>query len=213
MKTRLLLLGITITFMSACAFTNKTVPGAGIPFARADYKLKGATSDKECRTYIVGLNFPRLFFDEFATISGGGGGGIMALIGNLFGGGYPETAEALYKAIAKMPGATHLLKSTVKSTFSGFGWLGMPFFGKRCSAVRAHAVHMGQPFPQNGPSKGGIGQDQSEKDFEDDGITGPKTKMQKAAEDADKDVQEADEQAKEDMAAEEGEEEEEEEEE
>ncbi len=127
-----------------CSHTNATIPDAGIPFARASYKLAGQTSEEECGTYILGLNFGSLFATETGTRSGGAGG-ILGLIGG--GGGTLEEQQALYKALEKIPEATHLLEPRVKNSFVGVGYVGLPFFGKRCAAVKSHAVTMGDVNP------------------------------------------------------------------
>jgi hypothetical protein len=146
-------LALSAVTTSGCSFNRATVPGANIPFARADYKLAGATAERVCALYIVGLNFPSLFSDQTAS-SGGGAGLLAALLG---GGGTREEKAALFNALAKMPGATHLLKAQVRNTFSGFGNVSWPLFGQRCAEVKAHAVHMGQPFDMRA-SRGGVGQ-------------------------------------------------------
>ena len=92
----------------------------------------------------MGVNFANLFGTDTAATSGGGGGG-GPLAGLLGGGGLVEEAEAIYNALQSMPEATHLLSPRVVNTFAGIGNMGMPFFGSRCSTVKAHAVKMGGP--------------------------------------------------------------------
>jgi hypothetical protein len=122
-----------------CSHTNATIPDAGIPFARASYKLAGQTSEEECGTYILGLNFGSLFATETGTRTAGGGG----ILGLFSGGGTLEEQEAIYKALEKIPEATHLLEPRVKNSFVGIGYVSLPFFGKRCATVKSHAVTMG----------------------------------------------------------------------
>jgi len=128
-----------------CAHTNATIPDAGIPFARASYKLAGQTSEEECGTYILGINFGSIFATETGTRTAGGGGGILGLLGG--GGGTLEEQEALYKALEKVPEATHLLEPRVKNSFTGIGYISLPIFGKRCATVKSHAVTMGDVNP------------------------------------------------------------------
>ena len=127
-----------------CAHTNASIPDAGIPFARASYKLAGETSEEECGTYILGINFGSIFATETGTRTAGGGGGILGLFAS---GGTLEEQEALYKALEKIPTATHLLEPRVKNSFVGVGYVSLPIFGKRCATVKSHAVTMGDVNP------------------------------------------------------------------
>ena len=161
MKTKMLALALApaLLLASGCSFLHSTAPDAAIPFARADYKLKGQTAAKECGTYIFGINWGALFSDETASTRGLGGGFFGALFGG--GAGTREEQAAFWDALKKMPGATHVMKSQVRNTFSGFGTVGFPLFGKRCAEVVAHAVHMGQPYA-GGSSRGGVGENVSQ---------------------------------------------------
>jgi len=129
--------------VAGCAYTHETIPEANIPFAKASYELGGETSAESCGVYIMGLNFASLFGTDTAAMSGGARA--MNPLSMLLGGGIPEQGEALYNALQSMPEATHLLKPRVVNTFAGIGNMSIPFFGSRCSTVKAHAVKMGGP--------------------------------------------------------------------
>ena len=143
-RTLFLSLGMAIITATGCAFTKETIPEAEIPFARASYELGGETSAESCGTYFFGINWEDIFGNETASTVGGDSVGILDF---LFGGGPTEQAEATYIALQSMPGATHLLAPRAVNTFSGFGTLGIPLFGERCSRVKARAVKMGGPNP------------------------------------------------------------------
>jgi len=146
LKVLVPLLCATVYFAGSCSFTKTDALNADIPFAKASYKLDGEVTEESCGVYIFFINFANLFGSDAASVQAGGGG-LDALLGFLSG-ATPEEGEALYNALEKMPGATHLLKPRVKNTFTGVGNLMLPMFGERCAEVKAHAVTMGQPNPQ-----------------------------------------------------------------
>jgi hypothetical protein len=142
MRTLIVLVSLAMMTVAGCAYTHETIPTANIPFAKASYELGGETSAESCGVYIMGVNFANLFGTDTAATSGGAAAGPLA---GLLGGGLVEEAEAIYNALQSMPEATHLLSPRVVNTFAGIGNMGMPFFGSRCSTVKAHAVKMGGP--------------------------------------------------------------------
>ena len=137
---RIAVILISFSLCAGCSFTSESIPEANIQFAKARYELGGATSAEECGTYILFMNFGTLFGTDTAYTSGGGGG-LAALLG-----GSAEQNQALYMALQKMEGATHLMKPRVVTTFSGIGTTSLPLFGKRCASVTAQAVTAGGPY-------------------------------------------------------------------
>ena len=142
MRTLLVLVSLAMMTAAGCSWTHETIPVADIPFAKASYELGGETSAESCGVYIMGYNFANLFGTDTAATSGGAAANPLAA---LLGGGIIEESEAIYNALQSMPEATHLLSPRVVNSFAGIGTLGMPFFGSRCSTVKAHAVKMGGP--------------------------------------------------------------------
>ena len=130
---------------SGCDLKRAAIPGADIPFAKADFTVLGNTNAEACGTYIFGINWAELLQNDRASISAGSGG-LLAL---LFGGvGSPEAAGALYMALEKIPEATHLLSPRVHTVTTGFAPFGLPFFASRCAVVDARGVVIGKkPIP------------------------------------------------------------------
>lgn len=124
---------------SGCDLKRAAIPGADIPFAKADFTVLGNTNAEACGSYIFGIS--ALFSNERASIN----------LPGLFSGsgvGSPEAASALYMALEKIPEATHLLSPRVHTVISGFAPFGLPFFGSRCAVVDARGVVIGKkPIP------------------------------------------------------------------
>jgi hypothetical protein len=121
----LLAIAIAMFSLSGCAFKGASIPGAKIPFASADYKVMGRTTAESCGAYVFMLDFAHLMASKSATT----GFGQSA-----------EVSRALYKALNKMPDATHLLDIRTESAFTGIGTTNLPFFGERCATVHARGV-------------------------------------------------------------------------
>ncbi len=144
-----LCLSLALVFSTGCNLRHLAVPGAPIPFAKANYVVMPNTNAEECGTYIFGIDWAHLFANESASIStaqASSGGSILgALLGNGMG---PEASRALYMALDKIPEATHLLSPRVHTTTTGLVILGHPIFGTRCSIVDARGVIIGKtPIP------------------------------------------------------------------
>ena len=136
--------------LTGCAMKSSTIPGAPIPFAKADYTVMGSTSAEECGSYILGINFQALFKNEAAgsvpgtfTMSGTVGAGAAMMNNAMLS---PEGSKALYMALEKMPEATHLLAPRVNIEANGVTLgpgTGIVIFGKRCATVEARGVRIG----------------------------------------------------------------------
>ena len=136
---------------TGCALKASTVPGAPIPFAKADFTVLGATNAEECGAYIIGIDFGHLFKNEAGAIMPGSyeltaTAGMTAGFAQT-GALTAEGRRALYMALEKMPDATHLLAPRVHIETTGipFGPVpgARPIFGKRCATVEAHGVKIG----------------------------------------------------------------------
>jgi hypothetical protein len=136
----LLLVAVASFGLSGCAFKSAAIPGANIPFASADYKVMGKTTAESCGAYVFMLDFAHLLASKDGGVSAGSSDPLSALLGALPIGGSPETSRALYKALNKMPEATHLLDIRTEGSFTGIGTMGLPLFGERCSTVHARGV-------------------------------------------------------------------------
>lgn len=144
MKRILLALFIVSTFatVSGCARRHVGIPGAAIPFAKANYTVLANVNAEECGTYIFGIDWAHLFSNEAAGITGG------SILGSLFGGMSAEGSRALYMALDKIPEATHLLSPRVHTSANGLLMGTWPIFGTRCSIVDARGVRIGdKPIP------------------------------------------------------------------
>lgn len=136
---------------TGCALKGATIPGAPIPFAKADYTVLGATNAEECGAYILGIDFGHLFKNEGAAIMPGNYGldGAIGMQAGFVqtGAMTAEGRRALYVAMEKMPEATHLLapRVTMETTGIPIGPVpgARPLFGKRCATVEAHGVKIG----------------------------------------------------------------------
>jgi hypothetical protein len=148
---RLVLALSAVAMMTGCALKGSTVPGAPIPFAKADYTVLGSTNHEECGTYIFTIDFGHLFKNEGAsimpgtfTLDGTLGTGAAVMHSGMLG---PEGSRAMYYALEKMPEATHLLAPRVHTELKGvplFPSAGAPvLFGTRCTTVEARGVKIG----------------------------------------------------------------------
>jgi len=139
----------TLTVTSGCSLRHVGVPGAAIPFAKADYTILANVNAEECGTYIFGIDWAHLFSNESASITGAQGGGPLAILSSLIGGGFSaEASRALYMALDKIPEATHLLSPRVHTTANGLVFGMHPIFGTRCSIVDARGVLISEkPIP------------------------------------------------------------------
>lgn len=148
MNFRMITMALVVAGLSACSFKGGRVPGAGIPFAEADYKVMGKTTADTCGTYIFGIDFGHLFTNQGAYRSAPeSGGGLFSFAIPFISGGTPEEARATYLALEMIPDATHLLEPRVETTFSGVGNTLLPLFGKRCATVHARGVQVQEkPF-------------------------------------------------------------------
>lgn len=146
---RLLLAAVALAAFTGCSMKSASIPGAPIPFAKADYTVLGSTNAEECGSYILGINIASLFKNEGGLILPGsftldGSAGALA-VGAHDGAMTPEGRKALYMALEKMPEATHLLAPRVTVEASGITMLKSthPIFGKRCATVEARGVKIG----------------------------------------------------------------------
>ncbi|HCH67006.1 MAG: hypothetical protein CL927_19220 [Deltaproteobacteria bacterium] len=143
---RILLVLAMLSVGSGCKYsarTNNTVSANGLQLAEADYEVLDWVDAKACATYIFFLRIPEKDEDE----KGGKREGIISA-GSILGGGGapdPDSADALYGALVKMPEATHLINPRYTVQSSGFlaGLLGRPMFGRRCAKVRARGLSLG----------------------------------------------------------------------
>ena len=144
---RLLLCFCMVVSGVGCAASHEVVPTASIPFAEADYELGDSTSAEVCSAYILMIAWGKIFGRDTAFHSVPSAGPSIPFVGGLmvFGGASPEAEEAMYVALEKMPGATHLLAPRVKTTFVGVGTTTVPLFGERCGRVEAKSVTIGPP--------------------------------------------------------------------
>jgi hypothetical protein len=132
---------------TGCALKGATIPGAPIPFAKADYTVLGATNAEECGAYIIGIDFGHLFKNEGAAIMPGSYGldGAIGMQAGFVQSGAmtAEGRRALYVAMEKMPEATHLLapRVTIETTGIPIGPVpgARPLFGKRVLVTRAES--------------------------------------------------------------------------
>jgi hypothetical protein len=140
-----------VATLAGCNMKGTSIPGAAIPFAKADYTIMGATNAEECGTYIFGLDLIHIFNNEGAMVAPGtftlqDAGGVIGA-GATSGRLGPEGSRALYYALEKMPEATHLLAPRVNVESSGLIMGPSPYapvlFGKRCASVEAHGVKIG----------------------------------------------------------------------
>lgn len=148
---RFMLAVMMLASATGCAMKARSIPGAPIPFAKADYTVLGATNAEECGTYVLGLDFAHLFKNEAAMVTPGsftldGSAGAVAVGANMAV-MTPEGSRALYYALEKMPDATHLLAPTVHVEANGL-LIGpsahtIVLFGKRCATVEARGVKIG----------------------------------------------------------------------
>ena len=141
---RLLLTASLLLVTTACTYKANTLPGAGIPFAEADYQVLGSTNAEECGSYILGIDFAHLFKNEGALAVGGGD--VIQAAGSYLTPTVrsPEASRALYYALEKMPEATHLLAPRVHTTVEGpIAPFGFPILAKRCAVVEARGVKIG----------------------------------------------------------------------
>ncbi|MDF1562514.1 MAG: hypothetical protein P1V51_05700 [Deltaproteobacteria bacterium] len=139
----------TLTLAAGCSRRHVGIPGAAIPFAKADYTVLANVNAEECGTYIFGIDWAHLFSNEAASITAGQSSSPFAIIGALLGGGMSaEGSRALYMALDKIPEATHLLSPRVHTSANGLLFGSMPIFGTRCSIVDARGVRIGEkPIP------------------------------------------------------------------
>jgi hypothetical protein len=149
-RTLIVLLALAaFSVTTGCARRGASIPGAAIPFAKADYTVLGNTNAEECGSYILNIDFGHLFNDQSASVGVAAADPFSAVLG-LIGGvvGPKETGRALYTALEKIPEATHLLAPRVHTTQSGI-WLGpLMIFGQRCATVDARGVVIGdRPIP------------------------------------------------------------------
>jgi len=133
---------VAIAFSSGCNFKNNAIPGADIPFAKADYTLGGKVSDEACGTYIFRIDWARLFKKNTGDRKTASAGFGLPFIG----GETQEVQRALYQSLEKMPDATHLTEIRTENSFKGAGSIRAPWFGKRCAKVTSQAVQMGTPL-------------------------------------------------------------------
>ncbi|MCB9791817.1 MAG: hypothetical protein H6741_03735 [Alphaproteobacteria bacterium] len=147
---RFVLASLALALATGCAMKGRTIPGAPIPFAKADYTVLGATTAEECGSYLFGINIAALFKNEGAMITPGtftldGTAGLGAAAVNTAT-LTAEGSKALYMALEKMPDATHLLAPRVYVEANGIT-LGpshaVVLFGKRCATVEARGVKIG----------------------------------------------------------------------
>ena len=148
---RFLIALTAVAALTGCNMKGTSIPGAAIPFAKADYTIMGATNAEECGTYIIGIDWVHIFKNEGAMVApgtftlqdAGGAIGAGATAGRLS----PEGSRALYYALEKMPEATHLLAPRVNVETTGIPLGPSPYapilFGKRCASVEAHGVKIG----------------------------------------------------------------------
>jgi len=144
------LLAVAAIFSGAgCSLRHVAVPGADIPFAKADYTILANVNAEECGTYIFGIDWAHLFSNEAASITAGQGGNpLAAILGALMGSNSAEASRALYMALDKIPEATHLLTPRVHTTATGLVFGMWPIFGSRCAIVDARGVRIGErPIP------------------------------------------------------------------
>lgn len=146
MKRVLIVLAASFALVG-CSFTRNAIPEAPIEFARSSYTIVGETSEKVCGSYILGINFAALFSAKTAHVSGG----LLSILSIAGEVGSLEEAMALHDSLEKVPTATHLIQPRVSTTISGLAPpfpMAPPIFGQRCSEVRAWAVKVGGPNPQ-----------------------------------------------------------------
>jgi len=145
----LALLAVSVlTVASGCSRRHVGIPGAAIPFAKADYTILANVNAEECGTYIFGIDWAHLFSNESAGITASASGGIAGILGSLMGGMSAEGARALYMALDKIPEATHLLSPRVHTSANGLLFFSTPIFGTRCSIVDARGVRISEkPIP------------------------------------------------------------------
>ncbi|MEY3212704.1 MAG: hypothetical protein RIT28_3185, partial [Pseudomonadota bacterium] len=122
MKRFLFAIAAIAAVSTGCALKGATIPGAPIPFAKADYTVLGATNAEECGAYILAIDFGHLFKNEGAAIMPGSYGldGAIGMQAGFVQTGAltAEGRRALYVAMEKMPEATHLLapRVTIETT-------------------------------------------------------------------------------------------------
>ncbi len=140
----LILLGLASLMAAGCTLKTRDIPTAPVPFASADYTVLGNTNAEACGTYILGIEFSRLFSGEFASYAVDAG--LPLPLPSFWGN--PEAREALYEALGRMPNATHLLAPRVHTEAEGILLAGQPFFGRRCATIDARGVQIGDgPVP------------------------------------------------------------------
>jgi len=133
-----------VAVASGCTMKYNSIPEAAPEFAKADYRVLGKTNHEECGSYIFGIDFGHLFSNQRGTRLSASALPQLPFIGGLA----PEEARAIYHALDKMPEATHLLAHRTSTVSTGLVFFGSPFFGRRCSAVEARGVVIGdKPLP------------------------------------------------------------------
>lgn len=140
---RLAVLALIVGATAGCNMRYNAIPEAAPEFAKVDYRVLGKTNHEECGTYIFGIDFGHLFTNQAASRYGG-----TDLPIPFVGGFNPEESRALYHALDKMPEASHLLAHRSNTLSTGFVVFGQPIFGRRCTAVEARGVAIGDgPLP------------------------------------------------------------------
>jgi len=143
------ILCISMLTLGGCAYKGASIPNASLPMASADYTVLGATTADDCAAYIFAIDIEHLLVANTASVSASSGGSplgaILAMVG---GGGGAEESRALYKALEKIPEASHLIDIRSESTTTGLAPMGRPFFAQRCATVHARGVKLGAgPVP------------------------------------------------------------------
>ncbi len=117
---------LVLAMIPACKIVSRVQPGGevqGITLAPALFDVAGETVGEYCGTYILGIDWSRLFSWE----SGQSGS---------YGGPFFPQGQAMHDALAKVEGATFLVNGQVKTEYSGV----LPFYWRVCSTVRGRAV-------------------------------------------------------------------------
>ena len=135
--------------LAGCKFSGRTSNGIGIdhiPLPPADYEILDWVEESACGSYILFFRIPEQDGEE----SGGRRRGYVPA-GSILGDRHPpdpDSADALYGALVKMPTATHVINPRYTVQSEGFlaGILGRPMIGRRCAQVRVRGVALG-----NGP--------------------------------------------------------------
>lgn len=129
-----------ILFLLSCALKTNSIPKVNspyLPLEEAGYIVGDWVETSACSDYLFGFrmaNFPRT---QFGHLSDDIAVGIRIRD--------QDSAEALFNAIEESPEITHLIYSrfSIKTTGILFPGTTRPFFGERCSQLRAKTLTVG----------------------------------------------------------------------